>query len=137
MQATLDANPHFAVIQGDIKNGYNELCRESVLEAIKESGKLDSPLAFSHDLMLPEAYVGMGSGTRLVKAPFRCAEGMHQGAVESRWHYSHRYNKAFQKLRSTLKDCDGGVMAIIDDNYTMGPPQHIFTAHQTFGNDIK
>ena len=28
-------------------------------------------------------------------------------------------------------------MAIIDDNYTMGPPQHIFTAHQTFGNDIK
>ena len=28
-------------------------------------------------------------------------------------------------------------MAIIDDNYTMGPPQYIFPVHETFGNDLK
>ena len=28
-------------------------------------------------------------------------------------------------------------MAIVDDNYTMGHSEHIFPAHQTFGNDLK
>ena len=27
-------------------------------------------------------------------------------------------------------------MAIVDDNYTMGHPEHIFSAHQIFGNDL-
>ena len=31
----------------------------------------------------------------------------------------------------------GDVMAIVDDNYTMGHPEHIFPEHETFGNDLK
>ena len=27
-------------------------------------------------------------------------------------------------------------MAIVDDNYAMGYPEHIFQAHQTFGYDL-
>ena len=38
-------------------------------------------------------------------------------------------------MNTTLAD-GGGVMAIVDDNYAMGHPEHIFRAHQTFGNDL-
>ena len=30
----------------------------------------------------------------------------------------------------------GSVTAIVDDNYAMGLPKHIFSAHQTFGTDL-
>ena len=62
---------------------------------------------------------------------------MHQGAVESGWFFSLGCNAAFQLLRTKLRDCGGAVTAIIDDNYTMGPPEAIFEAHQQFGADIK
>ena len=82
-------------------------------------------------------YVGMGGGISLVEAPFKCEEGMHQGAVESGCFFSLDCNKAFQTLRTKLQDCGGGGTAIIDDNYTLGPTEAIFTAHQQFGVGIR
>ena len=35
VQAALDANPEFGYIQGYIKNRYNEVCRESIMLALK------------------------------------------------------------------------------------------------------
>ena len=64
-------------MQGDLKNGYNNVESEGVLIRIKDSGKLDDTLAFSHALLLTEAYVGMGNGTSLTTSPFRCVEGVH------------------------------------------------------------
>ena len=55
-------------MQGDLSNGYNEVLQEGVIVNIKDSGKLDDTLAFSHALLLPEAYVGMGNGTSLITA---------------------------------------------------------------------
>ena len=62
---------------------------------------------------------------------------MHQGAVGRGWFFSLGCNKAFQMLRTKLQDYGGGFTAIIDDNYTLGPPEAIFTAHQQFGIDIR
>ena len=59
-------------MQGDLKNGYNNVESEGVLIRIKDSGKLDDTLAFSYALLLTEAYVGMGNGTSLTTSPFRC-----------------------------------------------------------------
>ena len=84
VQAILDANPSSIVIQGGIRNGYNEMKSECVLFSIRDSEKLDSTIAFSHALMLQAAYVGMGNGTQLVKSLFWCEEGVQQGAIKSR-----------------------------------------------------
>ena len=74
--------------------------REGVLVNIKNSGKLDDTLAFSHVLLLPEAYVGIGNGTGLATAPFRCVEGVHQGAIEAGWFFAIAVNPAFQRLNN-------------------------------------
>ena len=79
----------------------------------------------------------MGSGTQLTKAPFKCAEGAHQGAVESGCFFTIGCHKAFQKLRTTLMENGGSGMAIIDGNYAIGCSEHIFPGLHIFGNDLK
>ena len=85
VQDALDANPEFGCIQGDIKNGYNEVCRESIMSALKSHSCLSSTVVFIQTILEPKGYIGMGHGTELTEAPFRCEEGVHQGAVESGW----------------------------------------------------
>ena len=111
-------------MQSDLRNGYNDVMREGVLVNIKDSGKLDDTLAFSHALLLPEAYVGMGNGTSLATAPFRCAEGVHQGAIEAGWFFAIAVNPpAFQRLNNRLREHGGGVVPSL---MTI-----IFLAHQS------
>ena len=96
VMAARDAAPGHATIQGDIKNGFNEVQRETMLQEAKKSGKLNDTVAFMHALLEPSAYVGMGKGTELMTAPFRVAEGTHQGAVESGWLFSLAVNPTFK-----------------------------------------
>ena len=110
VQAALDANPDFGCIQGDIKNGYNEVSRASVLDEIRSHASLSNTLAFSHALMEPAAYVGMGGGCQLITAPFKCKEGVHQGAVESGFYFSIACNPSFQELNDTLAVHGGAVV---------------------------
>ena len=78
----------------------------------------------------------MGYGTELTQAPFRCEEGVHQGAVESGWLFSLACNTAFQNLNATLKEVGGRAMRIIDDNYSLGPPAVIFQANKTLTKEL-
>ena len=86
--------------------------------------------------MLPEAYVGIGSGTRLVIVLFWCMEGVHQGAIECGRFFSIGVNRAFQNFFITLSDYEGGVTVITDDNYIMGPLEQIFAAKKAFAEDL-
>ena len=88
----------------------------SVLDGIRSYDCLSNTLAFSHVLMEPAAYAGMGGGTSLTTSPFRCNEGIRQGAVKSGWSFTLACNPAFQCLNETLAANGGAVMAIIDDN---------------------
>jgi len=45
-KAALDDNPNFAIFQGDIKNGYNEILRASIIEAVKEQPELHHILTY-------------------------------------------------------------------------------------------
>ncbi|KAL7526851.1 hypothetical protein ACHAWF_001937, partial [Thalassiosira exigua] len=110
--------------------------RASILEGLAENESLCPTLAFQHALLAPEAYVGMGSGTGLVTAPFACDEGAHQGAVESGWNFALAVNKAFQRFIRTLEVVDGGVVAIIDDNHALGLPRALFATNQVFVQDL-
>ena len=71
----------------ELPREYNEeVKRESVLKAMmRASGKLGHTLSFMYALMKPTAYIGLGAGTRMTTAPFKCSEGQHQGAIESGW----------------------------------------------------
>ena len=66
----LDANPDFSYIQGDIKNGHNEVSRASVLDGIRSHASISNTLVFSHAMMEPVIDVGMEGVTGLVWALF-------------------------------------------------------------------
>ena len=133
VMAARDAAPGHATIQGDIKNGYNEVQRERMLQEVKRSGKLDDTVAFMQALLEPSAYIGMGKvgkGTDLTTALFRVAEGTHQGAVESGWLFSVAVNPAFKRADRTMAEHGGGLAATIGDNYITGPPALAFEVNR-------
>ena len=79
-----------------ISNGYNEIEREGVLTAIRKEDTLDNTLAFSHALLEPVAYVGMGNGTRLLTTQFLSREGGQQGAVKRGSFFCYQSGLGFQ-----------------------------------------
>jgi hypothetical protein len=93
---------------------------------------------FSHALLCHSSYVGMGSGLHLTNAPFRFDEGVQQGAVESSWFFAIACNKVFQNLNNKLAPFGGGIMAIIDDYYIIGPKdkEEIFESCKGFAADL-
>ena len=97
----LDSAPGFGSIQGDISNGYNEIEHEGVLTAIRKEDALNNTLSFSHTLLEPVAYVGMGNGSRLLNAPFISRESVQQGAVESGCFFCNQSRLGLQKVVST------------------------------------
>ena len=129
--AAMDAAPGHATIQGDIKNGFNEVQRETMLQETKTCGKLDDTVVFMQTLLEPHAYVGMGKGTSLTTAPFKMSEGTHQGAVESGWYFCMGVNKPFKRANRDIAEHGGGMTAIMDDNYLQGPPPSSLCSAQT------
>ena len=79
----------------------------------------------------------MGEWTELITAPFRVAEGTHQGAVESGWLFSLAVNSAFKRCNRRVAEHGGGLVAIIDDNYITGPPAQAFEANKHLMADLK
>ena len=126
----------FGIVKGDIKNGYNEVKQESVLKAMRASGKLGHTLAIMYALMKPTAYIGLGAGTRMTTAPFKCCEGQHQGAIESSWLFCLAVNDAFQRHNARLAEHGGAMMAIMDDNYTIGNQEVIFDSIKLLKEDL-
>ena len=94
-------------------------------------------MAFMNAIMKPKGYIGLGAGTRLTTAPFKCDEGQHQGAIESSWLFSLGVNEAFQRHNQRLAEHGGGMIAIMDDNYTIGPPKIIFNSMRRLREDLE
>ena len=133
----MEANPTFGVIKGDMRNGYNEVKRESCLQAMRNTGRLDHILAHSHTLLDPVLYIKMGSGVHIEDAGFRSCDGLDQGAIEAGLFFSLAIDSAMQNMNRTLGEAGGGVVAIIDDNYPMGPPEVLFKANNQLKADLK
>ena len=70
VQARLDSASSFSVIKGNIANGYNKVACKAILTQIKGENFIANTVVFSQALLMPAAYVGMGSGIHLTKAPF-------------------------------------------------------------------
>jgi hypothetical protein len=132
----MDANPNFAVFQGDIKNGYNKISRASILNAMKQEEDLLDTLVFTHLTLNTKSYVAMGSGTNMTDANFRVEEGVHQGAVPSGWSYSLGQNHAMQSHRARVEAIGGGVTVILDDNTTIAPREVLFNMTRQLAEDL-
>ena len=145
VQASLEARPDFCAIQGDLKNGYNEVKRESILASVREVPDLHDTLAYFYKLLEPKSYVGMGSGTAVSTAPFRIEEGVQQGAVESLYMFGLAVDKPYQRARVRLAEGGGGITAIVDDHYMLAKPPLAFSVlaslkadlHSTCGLDLQ
>ena len=87
-------------------------------------------------MLEPLGYMAMGNGTNIVSAPFRCEEGGHQGAVETGFLFSLAIHIALKKFNDSLASVGGGVTAIMDDTYAMGPPRELFAANAQFAIDL-
>ncbi len=70
VQVAMDAKLSFSTFQEDLKKGYNKIKCDSILNAMNKEESLTMTLAFTHALLNPEAYVGMGSSTSLIMVPF-------------------------------------------------------------------
>jgi hypothetical protein len=136
VQAALDANSDFAIFQGDIKNGYNEILRESILAAMKEQPDHHNTLVFTHLTLYPSSYIAMGSGTDMTDAGFRVKEGVQQGAVPSRWLYSLGQNSAMQNHRTRTEAVRGGVIIVLNNNTTIATKEDIFTLSKQLAKDL-
>ncbi len=90
---------------------------------------------FSQAFLCHSSYIRMGSGMHLTNLPFRIDEGIQQGAAERSWFFAIACNKAFKNLNNKLTSFGGSVMAIIDDNYIIGPKEEIFEACKGFAAD--
>ena len=136
IQAALDANPDYAIFQGDIKNGFNEISRASIIEAVKEQPELHDILTYTYLTLNTRSYVAMGSGIHMTSAGFRVEEGVHQGAVPSGYLYSLGQNRAMQNHRERVEAEGGGVSVILDDNTTLAPREVIFTLTKQLADDL-
>ena len=136
IQAVLDANPNFAIFQGDIKNGFNEVSRASIVEAVKEQPELHDILTYIYLTHNTKSYVAMGSGIHMIDAGFQVEEGVHQGAVPSGYLYSLAQNRAMQNHRERVEAEGGGVTVILDDNTTLAPREVIFTLAKQLADDL-
>jgi hypothetical protein len=126
VEAALDANPDFAIFQGNIKNQYNEISCESILAAMKIQPDLYNTLVFTHLTLNPGSYIAIGGGTNMTDAGFRVEEGVQQGAAPSGWLYSLGQNSAIQNHRTRAEAVGGGVTVVLDDNTTIAPKEDIF-----------
>ncbi|EJK64395.1 hypothetical protein THAOC_14871, partial [Thalassiosira oceanica] len=137
VQASLEARPDFCAIQGDLKNGYNEVKRESVLASVRERPELHDTLAYFFKLLEPKSYVGMGSGTNVSSAPFRIEEGVQQGAVESLYMFGLSVNKPYRRARARLAEGGGAITAIVDDHYLLAKPRLAFQVLESLKADLQ
>ena len=80
-QAQMEAAPGHEVHKKDLMNGYNEFKRSSIMEELTTQTSLEGLYAYTHAMLTPMSFIGMGSGTNATAAPFRNEEGLQQGTV--------------------------------------------------------
>ena len=106
-------------------NGYNEVKRSSVMEELTAQESLEGLYAYTHAMLTPMSFIGMGRGTNLTAAPFRSEEGLQQGAVPSGYLFTLGCNKAYQRANRDLNMVGEAMFAIIDNHYLQGTPRSL------------
>eukprot|EP00957_Ditylum_brightwellii_P167765 12771443-Ditylum_brightwellii.AAC.1 len=106
----------------DVANGYNEIKRSSILQAVWDCPDLRGSYFFFCRILSQSSYIGLGSGAHVINAPFTCGEEVQQGAVEASFLFCAVTNKANQATHHELLESNSGLAAGMDDTYLMGHP---------------
>ena len=78
----LYAHLDIGVIKGDVYEKWKQqYWRGWYIGNDQREEELQDTLGFSHALLDPSAYVGMGNGTQIIVALFNFQDGVHQGGI--------------------------------------------------------
>ena len=62
----------------------------------------------------------------MIKSPFNCEEGEHQGAVETMPLFTFSIDEANSITNNELREHGGALVSGADDTYLIGPPTVVF-----------
>ena len=122
----MEANPTFVIGSIDVENSFNEVQRQAVLQTLWKEERLRDLWYYAWRCKECKAYIGLGSGPQMEKAPFTSDEGEQQGAVESMPFFCLGTDKPNNDTNDDLRKHGGALMAGADDTYLIGPPEIVF-----------
>jgi len=110
----------------DIVNAFNEIERQSVLEAIWDDEEIRPLWYYNMRCKTVAGFVGLGYRPGMVQPPFCCEEGERQGDMESMPNFCLSIDKVNKMALLLLKDKGVWLVAGADDTYILGPPSVAF-----------
>ncbi len=116
LRLLMDANPDWVLIALDIKNAFNEIMRQEVLDAIWGLRPL-----WYHNLRnkVVLGFVGLGYGPNMTKARFAAMESEKQGDMEAMLNFCLGINKSNKLTLESIRQKGGWLLAGADDTYIL------------------
>ena len=122
----MEANPEWILIALDIKNSFNEIMRQEVLNAIWNEPELRPLWYYNLRNKVVHGFVGLGYGPQMVKAKFTATEGEKQGDMESMLNFCIGIDRTNKVTLESLRHKGGWLLAGANDTYILGPPEIAF-----------
>eukprot|EP00957_Ditylum_brightwellii_P081140 6172187-Ditylum_brightwellii.AAC.1 len=118
----LDKADDFMVASVEDENGYSEIKRKSILDAMWECTDLKCTFYFFHKIIPIKSCIGLEGGAHALDAPFTCNEGVQQGIVEASFIFCLGTNKANKGTHHKMMETRGGLCTGMDGTYLIGQP---------------
>jgi len=122
LRLLIEANPDWVLIALDIKNAFNEIMRQEVLDAIWDDCVLRPLWYYNLRNKIVHGFVVLGYGPNMTKARFAAMEGEKQGDMEAMLNFCLGINKSNKLTLESIRQKGGWLLTGADDTYILGPP---------------
>ena len=124
----LEMNSDFVIIKTDIKNAFNELSREAIINAVNEQA--NEILPYVHNLLNEPSEVIFNDHKSKVCAQIFQHIGVPQGSPSSGPLFNITQANALQRIESAHPDIT--IISVHDDHYILGKLEHALPALDMF-----
>mgnify|MGYP001307855544 FL=1 len=121
----MEAKPDWVVVALDIKNAFNEVTREKVLESLQKYPELRPLLYYNWRESTVKSPILLGSGPSATVADFFSEEGQQQGAVQAGINFNLAIDRPNKITQEKLGE-DGCILGVCDDTTIIGRPEVVF-----------
>ena len=135
----LEQHEDFVVVKLDLRNGFNAVCRSTMLRRMASHPGLAHLVPFMHALMAAGSDLFV-DGQRLFgddAARPDSSEGTQQGLNLSSLAFSVAIQPELEALDAELTPFGGCARAIMDDTYAIGPASVVFPALRRFAASLR
>jgi len=130
----LQARPEFVLVKTDIRNCFNELHRQAMLDALARVPTLSALRLLAEAELIPHASLYAGQDPDPL--PFSSAEGVQQGCGYAGALVCITLQPYLLQARAALVPLGGIAVAGMDDVYFLGPPAAVFPIVETFATRV-